>query len=202
MINLFKLIVVLCIILFGQSALASTVTNIDELISMYDSSQCRNCHDDIEPSWKHSSHSKSVINPDVIKALKSTIVKSAKTESRSTIKKCFLCHAPQVSSASDSLLDHITDLIIIAGNNTDTGKKNNAQEKLSQLSLNCRICHMMKGVPDDRAESNTIWGPGWDEHEHSHLEEYGFDTIKSDYLTSAQFCKSCHTSYNHDFAGS
>ncbi len=202
MIHLFKLIAVLCTILFGQSALASTVSNIDDLISMYDSSQCRYCHDDIAPEWEDSSHSKSVMNPDVIKAVNSTIAQSAKNESRSTIKKCFSCHAPQVSSASDSLVDHITDLIIIAGNNEDTGKKKEAQEKLSQLQLNCRICHMMKGMPDNRAESNTIWGPGWDEHEHSHFEEYGFDTLKSDYLTSAQFCKSCHKGYEHQFPGS
>ena len=202
MIHIFKVIVVLCTILFGQSALASTISNIDELISMYDSSQCRYCHDDTAPAWEDSSHSKSVINPDVIKAVNSTIARSAKNESRSTIRKCFSCHAPQVSHASDTLIDHIAALIVNAANDISSERKNNAQDKLSQLRLNCRICHMMKGMPDNRAESNTVWGPGWDEHEHSHYEEYGFDTLKSDYLTSAQFCNSCHKGYEHQFPGS
>jgi hypothetical protein len=202
MINLIKLITLLFTILFFQSALVSSASDIDELISMYDSSQCRYCHDDIAPGWEHSSHSKSVINPDVIKAVNSTIAKSAKTESRSTIKKCFSCHAPQISSASDSLIDHIADLIIIAGNDKNEKKKNKAQGKLSQLNLNCRICHMIKSMPQDRKDSNIIWGPGWDEHEKSHFDEYGFDTLKSDYLTSAQFCKNCHNSYDHQLTGS
>ena len=197
MLNLFNLMAVLCTIFLYQSAFASTVSEFDELVSLYDSKMCKECHSDISPEWKHSSHAQSVINPKMIKAVNFKMDKSDQTNMSAYVRKCFSCHAPQISSASDSLTDHIAELILIAANDTSAEKKNKAQVKLSRLNLNCRVCHMMKGKPDNGAASNTIWGPGWDEHEQSHKEEYGFDTLKSAYITSASFCKSCHYGYDH-----
>jgi len=201
MVNLSKLISVLFILLLVQTVFAASVSDFDKLISMYDSKHCKECHDDITPGWLHSSHSKSLVNSEVLKAINSKITKTAKTKRRAEVKLCFSCHAPQISSASESLIDHISNLIVTARDAKNADKKNKAYETLSQLSLNCRICHMMKGMPDNRSKTNTIWGPGWDEHEQSHTDQYGFETLKSEYLTSAQFCKSCHNGYAHQFTG-
>ncbi len=41
--------------------------------------------------------------------------------------------------------------------------------------------------------------PGWDEHEDSHMENFEFDTLKSDHLISSGFCLDCHTHRLPDF---
>lgn len=189
---LINILFVICIVLLSKTILASSVSTIDELVSIYDTERCNQCHDDIAPDWMKSSHSKSVISPNVLSSIKDNINKYTDIKKRTLIRICLSCHAPQIKDASNELVDHIAELIIIASSGDDITKSTAAKQELSGLSINCRICHMMKGMPESRTELSIIYGPGWDEHEHSHLEDYGFDTIKSEYLMSSDFCKSCH----------
>ena len=53
-------------------------------------------------------------------------------------------------------------------------------------------------MPEGKSSPNIIYGPGWDEHEHSHNEAFGFDTIKSEYLGSVAFCSSYHRKISSD----
>ena len=51
---------------------------------------------------------------------------------------------------------------------------------------------MMKGMPEDKVQPKTIYGPGWDKNEESHKKEYGFGTTVSKYMLTSEFCIRCH----------
>jgi hypothetical protein len=147
-------------------------------------------HDDVADNLIKSNHAVSIINPRVILGIKKE-TKSLQAAG-DAVKECLLCHAPVTGNASKALLDKIAGLVIIAGND-NSPLQGASMEELSNLSINCRVCHMMKGMHKGDIKPNIIYGPGWDEHEHSHMEDYGFDTIKSDHIMSSEFCLSCHS---------
>ena len=191
-------IAIIYLIIFSQPVIAGPVPTIDGLVSPYNSEKCVECHEDTAEALAQSSHSKSVTSPAVVSMLKDIIMKSPKTEQTKTVKACLSCHAPQAQDAADEQIDVIAELIISASdNNTDIQQA--AEKALSGLNINCRTCHMKIAQPKNMLKPGIIYGPGWDEHEHSHMEEFEFDTLKSEYLISSSFCIDCHTPSLPDF---
>jgi hypothetical protein len=185
-----RFIVLIAAIIVSLFAITVSAATIDELVANYNISLCLECHADVAENLLMSNHVYSIINPRVILAIKNET--KASKPAREAVKGCLSCHAPITDNASDDLLDKIATLIVIA-DNKHTGLKESAIKELSKLSINCLVCHMMKGMPVDKIKPKVIYGPGWDEHEHSHKDEYGFDTLKSDYFMSSEFCLSCHS---------
>jgi len=185
-----RIIVFIAAIILSLFAVTVSAATIDELAANYNTSLCMECHADVAENLLMSNHVYSIINPRVILAMKNET--KASKPAREAIKGCLTCHAPITDNVSDDLLDKIATLVVIA-DNKHTGLKESAIKELSHLSINCLVCHMMKGMPADKIKPKVIYGPGWDEHEHSHKDEYGFDTLKSDYFMSSAFCISCHS---------
>ena len=180
------------IIVIAQPILPSSVSTIDELVEMNDAERCKKCHEVVAPTWGKSKHATPLKNIIFLNSLKNSFNETTAVKRRELIRSCFSCHAPYIKDASDDLVDHIAGLIIISTDIQDKAYSETAIAELSALSIDCRVCHMIKGLPEAEVKPNIIYGTGWDSNEHSHWEDYGFDTVKSDYLLSSDSCKSCH----------
>ena len=193
MIKLFiALIFIAFVVMTPNISTSETVSTINELVALYDVERCKECHGDIASNWGNSYQARSTVSPAVLSSMKRNITNSTGDKRKELVRACYSCHAPQIKDASDELVEHITELIIIATDEKVLAKREHAKKELSKLNINCRICHMLKGVPEGKTSPNIIYGPGWSEHDKYHMEEYGFDTLKSEYLLSESFCKSCH----------
>ena len=178
-------------LLFASNNIWAAASAIDKLLLLSDSTKCIQCHEDISPDWETSHHSHSLIDIDVLTSIKKEL-NTPGVVKLEVLKSCASCHAPQINFASEEAGEMIIALI----ENTNAKKGDStfqkAKKMLGSLNINCRVCHMSKGMAEGEISPNIIYGPGWDEHEHSHMENYGFDTIKSDYLGSIEFCTNCH----------
>jgi hypothetical protein len=192
---------ILSLILFASSvivqepAIMGSLATIDELASMYDIEKCLVCHEDIHQEWSHSMHSKSIIDPRVIRTWRTFILSGLDTSpaaKRRDLKDvCLPCHAPQTKDASDEMVDKIAGLIITAADDKDKKKTKEAIHELSRLNINCIICHSLKGSPDGKPGKKTIYGPNGS-GELPHKEALGYDTVKSSFLPTPEFCAQCH----------
>jgi len=191
---------ILCIVTFlfhsSEYASASSLSTIDELTAQFDVTMCLQCHEEIANDYMTSAHAVSTSNSRFLQAFSEISSKApgkmSATEKKNVQKVCLSCHVPQVDHAPDGLVEYISSLIEKAYSDINPAAKTSAQKKLANLRVNCRVCHMMKGMPEGKVQPKTIYGPGWDKDEESHKEEYGFETVGSKYLLSSEFCISCH----------
>lgn len=178
------------------NTLAAQVETIDELAQIVNSEKCAECHEDIHEKWQESWHAKSIVDSRVLRTWRTFILsgldKSPAAKRRDLKDVCLPCHAPVTQYASDALVEKITDLIVTAVEDKDSAKREIAIKELSKLNINCIVCHNMKAVADGNPKPKTIYGPGISEEEPPHKEEFGFDTVKTAYLKTSEFCGSCH----------
>jgi hypothetical protein len=187
-----RFILIISIVVVTRPVIAASASTLFELVSKNDVVKCKKCHDDVAPLWEKASHARPLTNEIFLKSINSSFDEITYAKRRELIRSCFSCHAPYVKDASNELVDHIAELIIISADTEDQANSETAKAELSTLSIDCRVCHMIKGLPEADVQPDVIYGPGWDEHEDSHMKDYGFDTLKSDYLLSSGLCKSCH----------
>jgi hypothetical protein len=186
---LFSSLVMLPLLAYGNQA-----TTIDELAAMYDSSKCADCHEDTHDEWKSSLHSQSVTDSRVIRVWRTFILSGMDKKGipRSALKDiCLNCHAPQVKDATPEVSAKIADLVVIAADDKDASKREAALKELGKLNVNCLVCHNMKAAEDGKPHAKTIYGPK-DPADVPHKDEFGFDTVKTDYLKNVEFCAQCH----------
>jgi hypothetical protein len=196
-----RLFITLVLLIFAtavpQMVSAEPAKTIDELVAPYDSSKCVECHEEVHDNWAKSWHAQSMTDSRVIRTWRTFILsgldKSPQAKRRDLKDICLPCHAPVTKKVemSDDLTVHITDLIVTAAEDTDTAKKEAALKELSKLNIGCLECHNIEGAADGKPLPNTIYGPG-DAEEPPHKEEFGFDTVKSDFLKTSKFCGTCH----------
>jgi len=176
---------------------AELVENIDDLVLLDDVVQCKNCHKEHGSQWPKSAHSGSVSDFKTLKAFRSYIEFTQESprysEPGAELRdNCFICHAPRAKNASDRLLEDISGLIVTAVDYQGAQKGQLALKELSKISIDCCVCHMVNGMPEGEVEPNMLYGPGWDEHELTHLRDHGFTTVGSPYLMSSKMCTRCH----------
>jgi len=182
---------------------ADTTTSIEELKKRYEVKTCIACHEENGKQWSESLHARSLATPQILESFNAfiredTTGRGSGAESGQRIRPCMACHAPQTRDASASLLGRIQDLITAAVESPDLQIRETALKELSAFDVNCRVCHMIKGNPENISKPKTIYGPGWDEDEISHKREYGYETVGSDYLMSSGMCSSCHKTGTRD----
>jgi hypothetical protein len=194
---------VLLLILFAAlmtlpfSVSAEPVNTIDELVALDDSAVCADCHDDIHEDWQKSWHGQSMTDTRVLRAFRTYIKSGLDTipggEGRKNFKDvCLSCHVPMgIGNISEKLGLEIADLIITAVEDKDEAKKTAAINELSKLNISCIGCHNIFATPDGSAKPKTIYGPGTSD-EPPHMEEFGYDTVASEYIKSPEFCGKCH----------
>jgi hypothetical protein len=87
---------------------------VDELVAMYDYSECVNCHADVAEQWSKSLHARSIFGTGrtiatilttykvVLKNFPHARVKDVKDVKVEHLMLCAKCHLPQLAEAEDS----------------------------------------------------------------------------------------------------
>ena len=155
---------------------AGTLT---ELIEMFDSSSCKECHEEIHSQWETSHHARSIMGIFMDRYLQKGVL-SVKNPNDATKKNfpCFKCHFPQLEYATDDVASEIAVAILSKDKAT-----------MSKLNINCLVCHNQKGVVHGPPEKGMLYGTyGVSEHPGE-----GYKTIKkSPIMKRSVMCGQCH----------
>ncbi len=192
--RIFILSLLLSLILIPQTASSQKASTIDELADMYSIEACADCHEGKHEEWKSSTMGNSVIDPRVLRGWRTFIKLELDVEgtmSRKDLRICIDCHVPQIKDASDELVVHIADLVMISVEDKDKAKRDAAIKELSKLNLNCLGCHNLRATGfDGKPEPNTIYVPNVIDG--SIHKEAGYKTVQTDFLKTSEFCAQCH----------
>ncbi len=156
------------------------VSTVDALIRMFDSSNCKECHEKIYEQWEKSHHSRPLIGMDDQMLLTSYLKRVATpgTAAEQAIKRdfpCFKCHLPQIKYGTDAVAGEIAKAVL-------NGDKN----KIRKLNINCLVCHNEKSVVHGRPEKGVVYG-NKDIPDHE-----GRPVKKSPLLKNPLLCGQCH----------
>jgi|Deesub1362A_J573_1020465.scaffolds.fasta_scaffold00171_27 hypothetical protein len=188
------LIMASLISLIPQSSRAEKAKTIDELVKMYDITRCIGCHRDKYEEWKDSTMGNSVVDPRVLRGWRTFIrleLDQEPTLSRKDLTICLNCHVPQIKDATPELVEHIAELVIMAVEDKDEGKREYARKELSKLNLNCLSCHHLRARGfEGEPEEGVLYGPR--EITSSPHEGIGFKTKRSALMSKSDFCAQCH----------
>ncbi len=183
---------------------------VDELARMYDSRHCGDCHAEIYREWQLSAHSEPIIGKRRVgrKALAILqIFEFAKEKwaysgltGPSDIRVehltgCTRCHLPQLADAEDDVArELVADFLRWqdAARNGDNTAVRDVEVKLSELTVNCLICHNRNAVvhkwTDGYPASREVYGKKSGSHPCG-----SFPTLKrSPIMGEALLCGQCH----------
>jgi hypothetical protein len=171
-------------VLFGADLESSDkparASTLDELIKMFDSSSCKECHEKIYEQWEKSHHARSLMGLDdwifmapYLKGGPLAVKPGAKATKANF--PCFKCHFPQIKHATDEVAAEIADAIL-----------KNDKSTVSKLNISCLVCHNEKAVVHGRPERNVLYG-NKDVQDHE-----GQPVKKSPLLKNSLMCGQCH----------
>lgn len=181
--------------LSGSSLIREQVVDsIEDLEKLYPpASTCASCHANIYEEWKKSLHQDSILHSigGLANFIKYGIYGEEERKARAErpgglkaeLMKCFSCHAPQLESASDKLINEIADAIIKYADNRDP----KAKALLERINVSCYVCHNIKALhPPERPAPNVVYGTKITGKLPFH------DTKKNPFLQNSNFCMQCH----------
>jgi len=195
-------VLILALLLLPVMAFGEKAQTIDELVKMYDSSGCRQCHAEIFEQWQKSHHHKTLIGtkgrttstwtayltqalPED-KVLKQSGVKELKDVKFIHMKPCTICHLPQLEDANDEVANKVAQAIV-----------NNDANVLDKLSINCVVCHNKRAIVrhfrDGYPEKGVVYGP---KGIGAHGDKNYPSAKKSNIMKDPAFCGQCHTGPN------
>jgi hypothetical protein len=189
-------------VLAAETKKAATI---DELAKMYDSSGCKQCHEQIYNEWDQSLHARSVFGTGRTALTVATTVKVGLMNwKHSGVKKpedvkvkhvmvCFKCHLPQVAEATDDVAREIVALSIKYGDkDTKPEEKDRIEKKLSSININCLVCHQRNAVThkwvDGFPQKNEVYGS----KEGGHADAAHPVMKKSPIMGESILCGQCH----------
>ena len=149
------------------------------LIEMFDSSRCKECHEEIYSQWETSHHARSIMGIFMDRYLQKGVL-SVKNPNNATKANfpCFKCHFPQLEYATDEVASEIAAAILSKDKAT-----------MSRLNINCLVCHNQKGVVHGHPEKGMLYGT---DSVSEHPDE-GYKTIKaSPIMKKSAMCGQCH----------
>ncbi|MCI4625962.1 MAG: hypothetical protein L3V56_08365 [Candidatus Magnetoovum sp. WYHC-5] len=170
---------------------------LDELIKMYDSSSCEQCHADYVKDWKHSLHSKPLVGPfnktlgtliGYIKERDKELVKSKEvTDSmKEYMMPCFICHIPQLQEASEEVAKEIAKACV--------------EENfpvLEKLTINCLICHNRNSIIRKFRDGNPVPDAVYSATKTGQHANPAYPKIeKNEMMADSSFCGQCHQGPN------
>ena len=125
------------LLLTYQSAVAKEANSIDELVAMFDSSKCAQCHEEIYKQWQNSWHSKAIVSS--LGGMRNFIAVGLAREwntklTKMQVLKCLDCHAPVVNYATEELAIQIGELVVAAVDKKDSVEGKKAKEEISPVS--------------------------------------------------------------------
>lgn len=184
------------LLLTYQSAVAKEANSIDELVAMFDSSKCAQCHEEIYKQWQDSWHSKAIVSS--LKGMRNFISIGLAQEwntklTKIEVLKCLDCHAPAVNFATEELAVQIGNLVVTAFDKKDTAEGKKAKEQLARLTVDCYACHNIKAIAVAKGlrgvpETGAVYGP-------TGAESDGHKTIETVDMSRSVFCMQCHGIY-------
>lgn len=158
------------------------ITSLSSLIERYDSSSCRECHEEIYTQWENSHHARPLMGlKDWIfmsKYLKEgpLAVKSPELATKANFP-CAKCHLPQLFEATDKVAAELATAIF-----------KNDKETVRKLNIGCLVCHQEKAAIHYRPQADTLYGvKGSSAHEGKYKE-----VKQSSFMKSSLFCGQCH----------
>lgn len=149
--------------------------SIDELAAMYDSSSCKQCHEDIYKDWQKSLHARSMFGTGRTGAtIKTTVAVGLMGWQYSGVKKpedvevrhlmiCAKCHLPQLADATDAVAKEIVQAAFAYTNpKSSDAEMDKAIAKLEKVNINCLICHQRNAIThtwvDGKPDRKTVYG--------------------------------------------
>ncbi|NTU42401.1 MAG: ammonia-forming cytochrome c nitrite reductase subunit c552 [Nitrospirales bacterium] len=159
---------------------------------------CKTCHLDASKSWSGSFHRGSISSnvegfySYIVNAIEKNPAKKASVEAKGwkpEMMKCFVCHAPMMEFASESLVKEVVADIRTAAKKEPFVHKA-ALERLDKLNVSCYTCHNLKAMPVPANQNNMIvYSLGKEGRTPFH------ETIKGEFLAKPEFCGQCHGAY-------
>ncbi len=156
---------------------------IAELVAMYDSSSCIECHQDVHDDWAKSIHARSIFGTGRTAAtFRTTItnglmewpfsgVKGPKDVKVEHLMGCAKCHLPQLADATDAVAQEIVTSIYTwmdAARAGDQKVRDREEAKLKGLNINCMVCHNRMAIThkwtDGYPQAGVIYGSQDGEH--------------------------------------
>ncbi|MBF0606785.1 MAG: multiheme c-type cytochrome ExtKL [Candidatus Magnetobacterium sp. LHC-1] len=174
------------------------VKTVKELIAMYDSTRCKQCHEQIYKDWEKSLHSKPLIGPfsktlgtliDYMKQRDGELKKSHEiTKSiKDYMMPCFICHIPQLEDASEAAAQEIADAVV-----------KQDFDIIEKLQINCIICHnrnaFVRTFRDGAPAKDTIYGNK--EIGGAHADSVFTKSKRAEMMEDSSFCGRCHQGPN------
>jgi hypothetical protein len=189
----------------ASAAVEKKAGTIDELARMYDSSSCKECHEDIYNEWDKSLHARSIFGTGRTAAtIKTTVAVGLTSWQYSGVKKpedvqvrhlmvCAKCHLPQLADATDAVAKEIVkNAYIFTDPKASDEARDKATEQLSKVNINCLICHQRNAIThkwvDGFPQKDTVYGS----KEGVHASASHPKMKKSLIMKESILCGQCH----------
>lgn len=191
----------------GMIGAKKKANSIAELVAMYDSSSCVECHQKAHEQWERSVHSRSIFGTGRTAAtFKTTIENGLKEWPFSGVKDpkdikvehlmgCAKCHLPQLADATDAVAKEIVASIYNWQNalrNEDSATAEKEAAKLKGLDINCLICHNRNAIThkwtDGYPQKAVVYGSQNGDHPSDTFPKMARSPIMSESI----LCGQCH----------
>ncbi|MBI4964057.1 MAG: cytochrome C [Desulfomonile tiedjei] len=161
-------------------AASEQASTVNELVAMFDSSTCKECHEKIYGQWEKSHHARPLMGMDGPMLLTPYLKRISTPEmpAEKAIKSdfpCFKCHLPQMKYATDAVAGEIARAML-----------SDDKATVRNLNITCLVCHNEKAVVHGLPEKSTVYG-NKDLPEHK-----GYPVKKSPLLKDSLMCGQCH----------
>ncbi len=189
------------------AATKGKATTIAELVAMYDSTGCIDCHEESHDEWSNSAHSRPVYGTGRTAATMKTALENGvlswafsgaeKPEDVEVehLMGCAKCHLPQLADATDAVAkEFIADIygLMDAYRNQDQEKFGEIKDTLLSLNINCLVCHNRMAIThkwtDGYPQAGVVYGATEGEHEDEAYPEMKVSPIMSESI----LCGQCH----------
>lgn len=191
----------------GIAARKGKAKTVAELVAMYDSSSCVECHREIHEDWLKSIHSRSIFGTGRTAATIVTAIQNGLMEWESAgvrepgdvrvehLMICAKCHLPQLADAQDSVAAEIARDVFRwqdAAEDNDAVGAARVAEKLKSLNINCLVCHNRNAITHKWSDGFPRAGVVYGGKDGSHDAKDFPLAKKSPVMGEAIFCGQCH----------
>jgi hypothetical protein len=191
----------------GIAAKTGKAKSVAELVAMYDSSSCVECHGEIHEAWSKSIHARSIYGTGRTAAtLVNTVNNGLMQWPASGVKEtcdvrvehlmvCAKCHLPQLADAEDSVAKEIVASLFRwqdAIDDDDAAAVAKEEPLLKSLNINCLVCHNRNAVTHKWAYGYPKAGVVYGAKDGAHESKAFPEMKKSAGLAESSFCGQCH----------
>lgn len=189
------------------SARRGPAATLAELAAMYDSSSCRECHEEIYDDWMASPHARPVFGTGRTAATLRTAMKNGlmcwtysgvKNPEDVTVEHlmgCAKCHLPQMADATDAAAKEFAASLfdwyeaVRAG---DAEARAAQEETLLSLNINCLICHNRNAITHKWTDGYPQDGVVYGTQDGDHDDEAFSSMHASPIMQESILCGQCH----------